>query len=300
MKQKGSVVQLDRISDFGSEGWGFESSLGHLFFLFFIITNLQAQTIISEIELPGSVYETSGLEKVENNLITLNDSGNQPVLYYLNESGKLISKRNFSELQNNDWEDLTVDDEFIYIADIGNNFDSRKNLQIVKVPIDPKTDRAEFINFYYPEQEDFSFKQLSMYDAEGLISISDYLLIFTKNRAKKITEIYKLPKKEGNYKAELIGEINIESIVTAADYNKKLRLLVLTSTKDFNEYYIHKIKKFNISRLKNLKIETYKISIAKTQVESIKIIDKNTFWVTSEAETFGSPMMYKIKINSVH
>lgn len=25
----GLVVQLDRISDFGSEGWGFESSLGH-------------------------------------------------------------------------------------------------------------------------------------------------------------------------------------------------------------------------------------------------------------------------------
>ena len=25
----GRVVQLDRISDFGSEGWGFESSRGH-------------------------------------------------------------------------------------------------------------------------------------------------------------------------------------------------------------------------------------------------------------------------------
>ena len=25
----GPVVQLDRISDFGSEGWGFESSRGH-------------------------------------------------------------------------------------------------------------------------------------------------------------------------------------------------------------------------------------------------------------------------------
>ena len=27
--ENGPVVQLDRISDFGSEGWGFESSLGH-------------------------------------------------------------------------------------------------------------------------------------------------------------------------------------------------------------------------------------------------------------------------------
>ncbi|RZP01670.1 MAG: hypothetical protein EVA43_05860 [Flavobacteriales bacterium] len=263
---------------------------------FFIITNLKAQTIVSEIELPGSVYETSGLEKVDNNLITLNDSGNQPVLYYLNESGKLIIERNFSELQNNDWEDLAVDDEFIYIADIGNNFDTRDNLRIIKAPLDSADNSFEIINFYYPEQEDFSFKQLSMYDAEGLISISDYLLIFTKNRAKKITEIYKLPKKEGNYKAELIGEINIESIVTAADYNKKLRLLVLTSTKDFNEYYIHKIKKFNISRLKNLKVETYEIPIGKTQVEAIKIIDNDNFWITSEAEFMGSPLLYKISL----
>ena len=29
LKKIGCVVQLDRISDFGSEGWGFESLRGH-------------------------------------------------------------------------------------------------------------------------------------------------------------------------------------------------------------------------------------------------------------------------------
>ena len=296
MKKKGSVVQLDRISDFGSEGWGFESSLGHLFLLFFIITNLEAQTIVTKVELPSSVYETSGLEKVDDNLITINDSGNQPVIYYLNESGEVIIERNFSGLQNNDWEDLTVDEEFIYIADIGNNFDTRDNLRIIKAPLDSADNSFEIINFYYLEQEDFSFKQLSKYDAEALVSIDENLLIFTKNRAKKITEIYKLPKKAGNYKAELIGKIDIESIVTAADFDEKMKLLVLTSTKDFNEYYIHKIKNFKISKLKNLKTDTYKIPIGKTQVEAIKIIDKDNFWITSEAEFMGSPFLYKISL----
>jgi hypothetical protein len=75
-----------------------------------------------------------------------------------------------------------------------------------------------------------------------------------------------------------------------------LKLLVLTSTKDFNEYYIHKIKNFNITKLKNLKIDTFKIPIGKTQVESIKIIDKNNFWITSEAEFMGSPYLYKISL----
>ena len=297
MKKKGSVVQLDRISDFGSEGWGFESSLSHIFFsLFFICTNLHAQTITSKIKLPSSVYETSGLEMVDDNLITLNDSGNLPVLYYLNQGGKEITQRNFSELQNYDWEDLTADDEFIYIADIGNNFDTRDNLRIIKVPIESEDNSFEIINYHYPEQKDFGFNQNSKYDAEGIISVKNKLLIFTKNRAKKITEIYKLPKNPGNYKAELIGQIYIESIVTASDYNEKLKLLVLTSTKDFNEYYIHKIKNFNVSKIKNLKVDTYEIPIGKTQVEAIKIIDKNNFWISTEAEFMGSPYLYKISL----
>ena len=271
MKKKGSVVQLDRISDFGSEGWGFESSLGHLFIFFFVIINLEAQTIVSEIELPISVYETSGLEIINNNLITINDSGNPSNLYYLNQDGELLFRRMFNELKNNDWEDLTADEEFIYIADIGNNFDTRENLRIIKTPINPENNSFELINFNYPEQDDFSFKQLSFYDAEGLISIGDYLFIFTKNRAKKITVLYRLPKKAGNHEAELIGEINVESIVTAADYSYEMKLLVLTSTFDFNEYFIVTIENFDPSKLSYDKITKIKIPIGKTKVESLLI-----------------------------
>ena len=296
MKKKGSVVQLDRISDFGSEGWGFESSLGHLFIFFFVIINLEAQTIVSETELPISVYETSGLEIINNNLITVNDSGNPSNLYYLNSDGEILFRRVFNDLKNNDWEDLTADEEFIYIADIGNNFDTRENLRIIKTSINSENNSFEIINFHYPEQVDFSFKQLSMYDAEGLISIGDYLFIFTKNRAKKITEIYRLPKKPGNYKAELIGEIDVESIVTAADYNDELKLLALTSTFDFKEYFIITVENFDPSKLDIIEINKFLIPIGKSQVESIKIINESSFWVTSEAELLGKPKLYKISL----
>ena len=191
---------------------------------------------------------------------------------------------------------LTADKDFLYIADMGNNFDTRKNLQIVKVPIDPKINKTEFINFYYPEQSEFEFRLSSMYDAEGLISIDDYLLIFTKNRAKKITEIYKISKETWKSKAELIGEINVESIVTAADYSDEMKLLVLTSTFDFNEYFIMTIENFDPSKLNNNKINKRKIPIGKTQVESIKIINKSSFWITSEAELLGKPKLYKISL----
>ncbi len=297
MKKKGSVVQLDRISDFGSEGWGFESSLGHfLLFFFLLLNNLGAQEIISKIELPRYINETSGLEYYEDYLVTHNDSGNEPVIYYLDKEGRFSFKRSFDSLTNNDWEDLTSDKDFLYIADMGNNFDTRKNLQIIKVPIDPKINKTEFINFYYPEQSEFEFRLSSMYDAEGLISIDDYLLIFTKNRAKKITEIYKISKSPGSQIAEKIGSLDCQSIVTGADYNKNLKLLVLTATVSFEEYYILKLENFDPKKPINYQINMYEIPLAKTQVESIKIIDKNTFWVTSEAETFGSPYLYKISL----
>ena len=44
---------------------------------------------------------------------------------------KLYYTRKFDGIYNNDWEDLTADENFIYIADIGNNFDTRENLRMV-------------------------------------------------------------------------------------------------------------------------------------------------------------------------
>ena len=297
MKKKGSVVQLDRISDFGSEGWGFESSLGHLLLFFLLLSNnLEAQEILSKIELPRYINETSGLEYYKDYLVTHNDSGDEPIIYYIDKEGRFSFKRSFESLTNNDWEDLASDKDFLYIADMGNNFDTRKNLQIVKVPIDPKINETELINFYYPEQSEFEFRMLSMYDAEGLISIDDYLLIFTKNRAKKITDIYKISKSPGSQIAQKIGSLDCQSIVTGADYNKDLKLLVLTATVSFEEYYILKLEDFDPKKPISSQIYMYEIPIEKTQVESIKIIDKNTFWVTSEAETFGSPYLFKISL----
>jgi len=63
-----------------------------------------------------------------------------------------------------------------------------------------------------------------------------------------------------------------------------------------DEYFIITIKNFDPLKLDSVKINKFKIPIGKTQVESIKIIDKNNFWITSEAEFMGSPLLYKISL----
>ena len=291
--KNGSVVQLDRISDFGSEGWGFESSLGHFIILLIFPISVFSQQILETHKLSRNINETSGLEYYGDFLVTHNDSGNPAELFYLNDLGEIIFKRKFKSLKNYDWEDLASDNDYLYIADIGNNYDTRKNLRIIKVPNNPKEDSNEIISFYYPEQEKFSFRKKSKYDAESLVCYDDYLLIFTKNRNEKLTEIYKVPKNKGEYIAEKVGTIETGSIVTAADYNRELNLLVLTATKNFKKYYLIKIENFALfSEIIDLKM--VEIPVGKTQIESIKIINQSTFWLTTENEKKGNPFLYKL------
>ena len=263
---------------------------------FFIIKYSFSQVILEEYNLSTLINETSGLEFYNDNLITHNDSGGEPILYYLTTDGKIVSKRKIEDVKNNDWEDITIDDKYIYIADMGNNYDTRNNLSIIKIHLDNNINTSEQIKFNYPQQKSFKYRKLSMFDAEGLISIDDYLLIFTKNRAKKITDIYRLPKTPGNYNAKKIGSLNTGSIITAADFDKSSNLLALTSTISFNEYYLLIIENFSIEKKDDWNIKMFEIPVGKTQVEGIKIINSSTFWLTSEQEKKGDPKLFKIKI----
>ena len=265
--------------------------LKFFYIIIFLFTNaiIFSQNVVQDINLSKKLDETSGLEIIGDQLITINDSGNNPILFYLDKKGNILNERKLDCCKNNDWESLAADKNHIYIADFGNNYDTRKNLSIIKIPIQKSSnENVEVINFSYPEQKKFRrIYRRSEYDAEALISFEDKLLIFTKNKRKKITEIYSLPKNAGNYQAKKIGSLNTDSIVTGGDYDKATNTLALTSTIKFDEYYVLIITDFSLNN-KNQKIDMYEIPIGKTQVEAIKIIDPTTFWITSEDEKSSS------------
>ena len=276
--------------------------LKFFYIIIFLFTNaiIFSQNVVQDISLSKLIDETSGLEIIDNQFITHNDSGGDPKLYYLDKKGKIVFERILNGAKNNDWEDITKDEEYLYVANMGNNLDNRKNLSIFKVPIDTSNDQVEVIEFNYPEQVKFiTLEKSSQYDAEGLITIDENLIIFTKNKLKKITEIYTLPKTAGTYEAKKIGSLNTQSIITAADYDSKTKLLALTGSRSFKgeEYYILKIEDFDLEIKKDYKINMYEIPIGKTKVEAIKIIDSNTFWITSEDEkSSASARLMKIKL----
>ena len=153
---------------------------------------------------------------------------------------------------------------------MGNNFDTRENLMVIKVSKDIYDKNYEIIQFYYPEQTDFKFKLKSQFDAEAIIADGEFLLIFTKNRAKKITDIYKVPKKAGSYAAKKIGSLNTNSIVTGGDYEKDLNLLVLTSTIEFDNYFLLKIDNFDL-KSENNQIKFTKFLLEKHRLKLLKL-----------------------------
>ena len=268
------------------------------FFIIIILFNYSiifSQIKLEEIELPKKIKETSGLEYIGNNFITHNDSGDDPKLYEFNHKGELLKFTRFYSIVNRDWEDITFDGEKYFIADVGNNYGTRKNLTIYI--IDNKLNIYDSIKINYKNQKSFDYLKLNEFDAEALISIGDSLALFSKNRKTLSTEVYILSKTPGNYELEPTISLNVESLITGGDYNEKYKLLALSGyDMNLDEQYIYLFRNFDLNNINYSKFLKYKLPIRDAQIEAIKIIDNKSFWLTTESERFGYPRLIKIKL----
>ena len=258
--------------------------------------------IIKTIVLPKKINETSGLEFYNKNFITHNDSGDGPTLYVINEDGDLTKTLDLNidsnlEIENNDWEDITADDKYLYVADTGNNFGNRSNLNIIRVSKDNNYVVDGVIDVLYADQETFFPRPKHKYDAEAIVVIDHQLLLFSKDRENLNTDLYLIDKfQKGPQKLTSEATYNVNSLITGGDYNDELNFLALVSYNSKGNQYLILFERFDPENLKESTFKKYNIPLKRAQIESIKIIDKQTFWVTSEDEGIGSPFMYKLKV----
>ncbi|WP_424002954.1 hypothetical protein [Maribacter sp. IgM3_T14_3] len=166
-------------------------------------------------DLPDSLSENSGLATYGDSTVwVIEDGGNKDEIYQVNLNGEILKSLKVKNGKNHDWEDLTKDVAGnLYIGDIGNNANNRKDLVIYKVP-NPSIESgdkidAEKIEIHYPDQKDFPPKKDALfYDSEAIFHHGNKLYIVTKNRSKSFTgeaHIYSVPDTQGNYEATFVG-----------------------------------------------------------------------------------------------
>lgn len=273
-----------------------------LFLCFGFGHSLWSQSIEVVCELDKKIQETSGLLQLNGKLITHNDSGGKPILYEFDSTtGKVTRKVVVSNAKNVDWEDLTADDEFIYIADIGNNRGKRENLKIYRIRISEyfvqDSVQAEKIKISYADQKDFNpGKLLTNYDAETLMSIGDSLYIFSKNWGNHQTRMYAVSKTPGTYELSPLATFKAKCLVTAGDYNKENNEIILIGYL-FNKQFVMRLNDFTIPDIAKGNFLTVEFKVpekSSKQIEGVVHSEANKYYITSEEYQDNTQVLYQL------
>ena len=267
---------------------------------------------IQKVDLPEALNEVSGIEQISKDLyVSINDSGDEPYLYVFNSSGEIVHRVYVSGAKNIDWEDITYDGNYLYIGDIGNNRNQRKDLAIYRIDIDTTikmayegndsgnrlkdTVEALRYSFQYPDQKEFPPQASQMnFDSEALAYDNGNLLILSKDRSKPykgVCKIYEGEFLEDKLNVKLLQEIKLKGFswltgsVTGCDYSNGM-LYVLT----YKRVYVYKRvnDQFNFLLKKNLgRIQ---------QWEGVCLDSNNLIRVVAEKSRLGKQKLRTINI----
>jgi hypothetical protein len=276
------------------------------------VPHLETKGTIDPIQ--KEIKEISGIIYINGKLYGIEDSGNEPAIFEIDSTnGAIIRKITLEGITNTDWEDLTQDENYIYIGDFGNNNGNRQDLKFYQIPKTYVTGGLETIpasviktiNFSYINQEDFcpgGCTENTMFDCEAVFYDNGKLHLFTKNWVTNYTVHYTVPAipSETKYTAEKLDSLNTEGFLTtsATMLNDKIIALIGYTNPRANllntECAVWLIKGFTdietpfFSAAENQKISLglfydFSKGVASTgQIEGIAAVSQKRVLITSE------------------
>jgi hypothetical protein len=147
------------------------------------------------------IRESSGLVKSRQYDLfwTHNDSGDRPRIFAITRAGELIAEYEVAGAGQVDWEDIATDDAGnLYVGDIGNNLNNRRDLGIYRITEpDPSKgggviEAERFIAYQYADQESFNTLCRWNFDAEALFWMDGALVVATKDRSDHRFRVYRI------------------------------------------------------------------------------------------------------------
>jgi hypothetical protein len=166
------------------------------------------------------ISESSGIVKsrrFDGLFWTHNDSGHPPRLFAINRDGGRVGTVDLIGAANIDWEDIAIDNAgFLYLCDIGDNKNRRKNVTVYQVPeVDPREVQQATVSARYT----FRYPGLRSPNAEACFFHQGALYILTKEPGRGNTDLYRFDLSDFGRQEELtfIAGTDPEGSVTAAD-----------------------------------------------------------------------------------
>mgnify|MGYP001359820655 CR=1 FL=1 len=215
------------------------------------VLDIQIQALLEE-----KVKESSALARFNGQTWTANDSGDGANLYQIDEyTGQVIKQVHVSDAISYDWESLAQNPGNLFIMDCGNNRGTRDSRTIINIDTDTlfKADDGESItavNTARFAMADKPKEALTMfmhdYDCEASAVVDEQLWVLSKNWTNLQTRLYRIDliqitdetASDTVIPVSPDQTLNVDGLITAADYNAATGQLVLLGYDD-NLIYKH-------------------------------------------------------------
>lgn len=259
------------------------------------VSNNPNYQVIAEINLSSELKETSGLYCPKQGVAyTINDSGNAPIIYRLDENGKIQDKLQLN-VKNQDWEAINGDDQYYYIGDIGNNSGKRQFVKIHTVAKGKSPQVSKTLQVTYTNNPiDQHNYQGHDFDAEALVSVEDKLYLFSKSWLTGTLSVYEISKEKLEQTVAPFTEIKgLPGMVTGSDYDSLNQRFILAgyALKGVGRLYpFITIVDNQFKMAKSFPLDNY------NQVEGVCATPSGEIWITQESSFLSGQKLVKLKL----
>jgi len=251
-------------------------------------------------QLPPELAETSALACDGTGLLTLNDSGNPARVYRIDRQGSLLEDYPL-DARNQDWESLAADEQALYVADIGDNFGNRQQLQIYRLSrqLQKSTGKLEVqtLTIRYPDRPPGKLSAYAHdFDAEALAAADGKLWLFSKSWRSGVLRIYSLSPTKAQQVAVLEATVeDLPGLITAADYDPHRQRWWLAGYStvggiNFSPFVAELDREFRVRQVLHLGISL--------QVEGLCVADDGGLWLSAEKGLSGSAVLFQFDVDT--
>ncbi|WP_394760238.1 T9SS C-terminal target domain-containing protein [Flavobacterium sp.] len=243
--------------------------------------------------LDDKLNETSGLIYFNNRFWTHNDDTDTNLYALDTINGAIQETYILPNVVNKDWEEISQDENYVYIGDFGNNAQGNRTdlsiLRIEKKSLLSRNPIIDKIEFKYSNQTNFErqFANKTNFDCEAFIITQDSIYLFTKEWKSKQTTTYSLPKTPGKYIAKQKITYNIKGLVTGATYLDSKNILALCGYTRNGKPFVNLFYDFKNNDFFSANKRKIKLKPRFQQIEGITTQDGIHYYITNEHLKFA-------------